>query len=144
MTPDDEKEIRFLLRGTQLKKPPVSVLQDYENQVWDRIKNPGVSYSAFPLAAAAFVLALALAGYGFWILNRPLSEAPPPSVLVQSADIPQAVGENAPEAAEIPQAQLDTMARDLLILQWLGEDGGLLEDWDNLPLLIETALPKAL
>jgi len=158
---DLEKKVRSSLRGIQLQKPPRELLSTFEDQVWSRITNPRPALPGFFLAAPVIGLFVLLAGYGLWLLKQPslplpapaqtrmvvstptpalIPESPKTSVLASTQEIlPSAESEQG-----IPDSILDSRIRDLLVLEWLGEADGLLEDFNQMPGIAETALPKAI
>jgi len=160
---DLEKEIRFILRGSRLQEPPKELLNNFEDQVWGRITDPRPQGSGLLSAAAILILLLLIASYAFWLLqpaplSMPESKTPeePRLVSAPSPEIKKAVISdlsNVPAAKMLSDTEkepglsddaLDRHIKDLLILEWLGEADGLLEDFNQLPGAIEATVPKPL
>ncbi|MBP9865983.1 MAG: hypothetical protein KBC91_06245 [Candidatus Omnitrophica bacterium] len=147
---DLEKEIRFILRGSRLQEPPKELLNNFEDQVWDQIIHPRPPLPGLTLAAPILLLVILIAGYAFWLLqpaslpitDSPKSQsaavAPAPdqttvSEKIQFDTAPQQMLSSAESEPLITDEVLDSRIRDLLILEWLGETDGLLEDFNLMP-----------
>jgi len=156
---DLEKEVRASLRDVQLQKPPQELLSTFEDQVWSRITNPRPALPVLFLAAPVMVLFVLLAGYGLWLLKQPALPLPETAQTTVIVSMPTAV--SIPETAQtsvaalthemhpsaenepsIPDDILDSRIRDLLVLEWLGEADGLLEDFNQMP--VETAVARTI
>lgn len=145
----EDEEIRKLLKSFRAKRPPEDLLKNYEQEVLRKIHAaPG---QGFP-AAGAF--ALAACGAGLLVLGivmlAPRPHTVKPAVPEISAEAPvrrDLTPEASPEAAPSPEtapkelspaaeaAELsedDVAARDLLILEMLGEDEGLVDGFDRM------------
>ncbi len=137
----DEKEIAALMKNVRLKSVPPAFLENYEQEVWARIRRP-----AFPVGVAfvcaAALIGMAVLGYGLWqTININKSQhisLSSPNAFVGDLDSRQKhAGMTKEIHAKPPQEEkktefsdqaLDNLAREVLVLQWLGEDSGLLDD----------------
>lgn len=111
----EEKEIQKMLEAYRLKKPPGSVMKDYEKEVLKKIHARSAPAWGVGIAFSLAVLLLFLAAFVFWVRLQPAK---------------------APE--EIPE---DRLAEDLLILEMLGEDEGLLDAFDRMEAEVEFLMP---
>ncbi|HTL47740.1 MAG TPA: hypothetical protein VL688_06720 [Verrucomicrobiae bacterium] len=143
MSHEEEKEIEKIFENYRLKKVPQSLMKDYAAEVRRKIEmTPGPS---FPLGAlAAFAVGLAFAGTVAFVMLRPHQPAleikAPEGVSAPSGTLetpavqgPQAV-QPAPSAALAeeegvePGGNQEALARELFVLEMLGEDDGVMTD----------------
>lgn len=129
----EEKKIRELFESGRLKKPPESLMKDYEEGVWKKIHGAGTGpgLGVGITLAGALALAFLLAFFFFIRPQFQTQESPTPapalSVPAQPAGGQQAVPppekENAGAGGEfLPEAEIDELLEDLFILEMLGED----------------------
>ena len=116
MDPDkEEKEIERLFEGYRSKRPPEALMKNYAGEVEKKLER--ASHPSFlPWAgAAAFLFALALAGTLFVVFQptRPKPTKALPAPAVDSREI------------------LQNLSDELLLLEMLGEDGGLTNEFDR-------------
>jgi len=144
----NEDQIKKLLSSFQAKQPPEAMMKDYEKEVLQKI-DAGHGQPAFGLGLAlGLALAVALAaGLGYWFYTQapapqespsviPLSPAIPAEAGIQALDSPvqqsvTSVPFSMPAPAEISDISLIEMTMDLFLLEMLGEDSGLLDDFDG-------------
>jgi hypothetical protein len=135
----EEKEIRELLAPVKLRKPPAALLKDYEREVFEKIRAAEAA-PGFPwgLAAAAAICAVAAGALILWLMaqpaSKPATQPQGPSVQAESENSQQAVPPKAGPVAHEPELTVDEeeIARELLLLEMLEEDEGLIEDLDTL------------
>lgn len=110
----EEEEIQKMLEAYRLKKPPASAMKDYEKEVLKKIH--ARSAPAWGVGIAfSLALLLFLAAFVFWVRLQPAK---------------------APE-----EFQEDRLAGELLILEMLGEDEGLLDAFDRMEAEVEFLMP---
>lgn len=137
----DEQKIEELFQGYSVKNPPEELMKNYVHEVRLKIRNtPGAPAFGFP--AFAVILAVsALLGGAFWLRSatRPV---------VQPAAVKQMMTEESPALEEAvsavteesfeeelqamdEEADFEGLADDLMVLELLGEDSGLMDDSDR-------------
>ena len=158
---EEEKIIQDLISGTSLPLPPKSALQNFEDRVWEKTH----SLPRFPVPSPALTLALA-AGAAVLVaavmLLMPVAEKDPAVVmepvelsvpvnagsetLHEPVDTVTAPSEErtstvseaeAPVEIEVSPEEFEEIAREILILELLGEDEGLFNDSDRLAVDME-------
>ncbi len=117
----DEDEIKGLLKGRVLRKPPAGLMKGYEREVMEKIHTAKPHRRGAFQAVAAVALGLALAGaLVFWAQIQGTQTSSP-------TEKPGDLNLAAPEKPVVPldDKTLDEMSRDLFILEMLGEGEGL-------------------
>ena len=158
---NDEKEIAQMLKQVRLKSAPDALLKNYEREVWTKIRRPAFPALGIAAACAVFIGAGILIFVLWQTIAQPKRSASPvpsleaPVLIVaeprvrEYAPAAQPVEPVIPAQAQIQKAaapediseeSMDRLAREILVLQWLGEDSGLLDDWDDAPFLAETGM----
>lgn len=133
----EEEEIKKVLESYPLRKPPVSLMRNYEEEVLKKIHTPaGPALGATALfsISAAFVL-IALLALVFWLGPRGAknkAQISPPATDSMTVEKIKEGGD------EILFRQ---MADDLLILEMLGEEEGLRDPFERLETDMEWLAP---
>ena len=128
----EEKKIREVFERYRFKKPPDSLMKNYENEVLKKIKAPPSAGPGLGAAAAFSAAALLAAGLVFMVWFRPpalKNSVPAPAALQEPVSMearPQPKIEGLQN-----QVVLQKMADDLFVLEMLGEDENLLGDFDR-------------
>lgn len=126
-----EKEIEKIFESYRMKQPPESLMKDFEAGVLKKIKaGPGVPVLGLGIA---FSMALALAflfAFVFFVKPR-LAKEETPVVTPSPLLIP----------ASPRESDWAPMTEDLFILEMLGEDEGLLNDFERLA--VEAEVPAS-
>ena len=158
----EEQEVEELLKNYKLKSPPESLLKNYVEEVRKKIdvasKGP---LFGFPVVFFAIAVAFGLVG-GFVFFLRPAltprKETVTPLVTVsdEAKVVPRQMEPAIKPAAKLSEeaalvreepapvekipakgTDLDKMAKDLFVLEALGEDEGLLEEFERMETDIE-------
>jgi len=140
---DDEKKIKKILDAYSVRKPPDSLMKDYEKEVMEKIK---ASKPGFPLglgiALGASLTCLAIAAMLYFVYLAPAK----PRGGVQNISNHQEVivirPKSTPETISLSLVEeedsfYDNLAQDLLLLEMLGEAEGLLDDFELLEVDME-------
>ena len=156
----EDEEIRKLLKSFRASRPPEDLLKNYEQEVLRKVHAaPGHGLPA----AGAFALAacgLGLLALGIFLIGprlqtvKPAAEQSSAEAPVRGDLSPQTIPDTAPSFEAIPKemspaaeaAELsedDAAARDLLILEMLGEDEGLVDGFDRMAADSEFWTPPA-
>jgi len=117
-----------------LKKPPASAMKDYEKEVLKKIHARSVPAWGVGITFSLAVLFLFLVAFVFWVRLRPVTR-PAPMTDAMTSETETAL---APE--ESPEKQL---AQDLLILEILGEDEGILDAFERMEGEVESLMPAS-
>jgi len=132
----EEKEIRQILGKTKLKTPAKESMADFEKKVWTQIKGSqgtpsfGLGFSFVLIFALALALA---AGYFMWV--KPAKDLQP--VASKLIEAPVAEPEEPRETVVIRDYPYDELAHDLLLLEMLGEDEGMIDGFEPLAVELE-------
>ena len=129
----EEESIRKLIGSCKMKEPPSALFKNYEQEVLEKIRGshsgPVFGWQVSAGLALLFVLAIA---FLFLVKPRLVTHQVEPSVVrAPTAPVP------VPAAAKIPvpdhsQADFDQMSHDVFILETLGEDEGILDEFDRM------------
>lgn len=158
----EEKELETLLRDFAVKQPPKGLLDNFEKNVWEKINQgpePLDWKFALLLGVASVGLITAVFIWGIMpLVKRSTPDSINPQVIqreIQRLQADQDTGAVAvsvvreieaepvavtpPPAAVLNEEEVFTeISEDLFILQMLGEDAGMLEDYDLLENDIQT------
>ena len=129
----EDKEIKKALESYRLRKPPDSLMKNYEEEVWKKIRSAQEGPALGITLALSTALILAFLFAFVFFLQPKLAKAPV-KVPVASATAPATAPVTAPWPARVIQEEIDfdKMAEELFILEALGEDEGLLDDLEHL------------
>jgi len=133
---DDEKKIKKILDAYSVRKPPDALMKDYEKEVMEKIK---VSKPGFPLglgiALGASLTCLAIAAMLYFVYLAPAKSRGADQNVSKNLEVIVIRPTPTPEPINTPVVEdedsyYDTLAQDLLLLEMLGEDEGLLDDFE--------------
>jgi hypothetical protein len=130
----EEEAIKKLFQSYCLKKPPESALKDYEQEVLRKVRafQPKPAFGGQAVLGAAVVATL-ICLFAFFV--RPFLAPKKESVTKPSAVVEYQVPVRPQDAAS--EDLLGALARDLFILEMLGEDEGLLEELELVTMDVE-------
>ncbi|PIW64761.1 MAG: hypothetical protein COW13_00510 [Candidatus Omnitrophica bacterium CG12_big_fil_rev_8_21_14_0_65_50_5] len=143
----DDAQIRKFMKSHPPAQPPASLMKNYEQEVLRKIHTSGQPGSGFSpalgfSAAAALLLAGGLAFYFFGLRPQTMPAAAPRETLVIQSPVedtslatpPWIPSTESEQEAVMADTSEEAMSRDLLILEMLGEDDGILEGFEPLAL----------
>ena len=157
MSLENDKEVAKMIRSVRTGKVPASLLKNFEAQTWGKI-HAATARAALISTAGMLGITTAALALALWIYLLPAApqtaalkiehviKTEPALNVVQALKNSPAVGAIPATAGrhELPlpheQAVFNQLNHDLLLLELLGEDSGLLDDPDSDVGLIETAL----
>lgn len=127
----EEKEIRKFFGGCRFKKPPQDLMKNYEEEVQRKIAQPPSVFGLQGVLAIALVVGV-LAVVGFFVVPS-LVKPKVPVILSEPSPARIELPPSAASNKAIRQEELfERVAEDILILEILGEDEGLMEDFDSI------------
>jgi hypothetical protein len=134
----EEREIKKALESYRLKKPPDSLMKNYEEAVWKKIRASEKSPAFGITLGLSIAVVLAFLFVLVFILQPKPAKAP-----ARTPVPPLTAPLTAPQPARVIQEEVDfdQMAEELFILEALGEDEGLLDDLERLTTDIEFWAP---
>jgi len=135
---DDEKKIKKLLDAYGVRKPPDSFMKDYEKDVMEKIK---ASKPGFPLglgiALGISVSCILIAAILYFAYLAPVSSRGEIRETAKQQEVIVIRPTPTTEPVEDDETFYDNLAKDLLLLELLGEDEGLLDDFELLEMDME-------
>ncbi len=153
MDPNEELEVRNLMKKVDIKKVPERLLENYESEVLRRIKMaPGIPYGILFSAVTAAAVCAALGTWIFIARVQPAANLEPETQPVYREIEKNPAVEERVTAVPVPltpqvipsnlkaipaESQKDAapdfkkIADDLFILEMLGEDEGVLDSMDR-------------
>lgn len=121
----EEQEIRKVLESHRLRRPPASLMRNYEEEVMKKIHSPAGPSWGWAVSFAGVAALIFLLAFVFLIRTQPAKN---------SAQISSPVTD-AMKVQVFPEQEgilFEKMASDLLILEMLGEDEGLFDSFERL------------
>jgi len=154
---DEERKIEKLLSSYQVRKPPDALMKDYEKEVQEKIKAKGSGPAVGVTVAVGISVALAFVfGVYYFFMMEPAKEKSPvipAEAGIQTIDSRLRGNDNAEqkptevEEETLPEridqvildeeALYESMAEDLLLLEMLEEDAGLIDDFEMMEVDLE-------